>query len=140
MHVTRDERLGGNEGNRRVDLRFPWLSDTHENSNYILLRIPIEIHRLQRGQRLICMDSERLPDEPGLGEMEIESLHQAGLVWPWLQNPSPEVPIEYEALQHTYRRMLADGSFASQADLARHLGVSRVWVSRVLKGGNRKAN
>jgi hypothetical protein len=28
--------------------------------------------------------------------------------------------------------MLDDGSFASQADLARHLGVSREWVSKVL--------
>jgi biotin operon repressor len=30
--------------------------------------------------------------------------------------------------------MLAEGGFASQTELARHLGVSRVWVSRVLKG------
>ena len=30
--------------------------------------------------------------------------------------------------------MLADDGFASLAGLARHLGVSRVWVSRVLKG------
>jgi len=35
--------------------------------------------------------------------------------------------------------MLADGGFASQADLAHHLGVSRVWLSRVLKGIKRKA-
>jgi biotin operon repressor len=34
--------------------------------------------------------------------------------------------------------MLADDGFVSQVDLARHLGVSRVWVSRVLKGVKRK--
>jgi biotin operon repressor len=47
--------------------------------------------------------------------------------------------VDYEALQQTYARMLADGGFASQADLARHLGVSRVWVSRVLKGIRKQA-
>jgi biotin operon repressor len=31
------------------------------------------------------------------------------------------------------------GGFTSQAELARHLGVSRVWVNRVLKGIRRKA-
>jgi biotin operon repressor len=36
--------------------------------------------------------------------------------------------------------MLADDGFVSQADLDRHLGVSRVWVSRVLKGIRRKAD
>jgi Mn-dependent DtxR family transcriptional regulator len=45
-----------------------------------------------------------------------------------------KLPIDYEALRQTYARMLAGGPFANQADLARHLGVSRVWVSRVLKG------
>jgi uncharacterized membrane protein len=34
--------------------------------------------------------------------------------------------------------MLTDGGFATQAELARHLGVSRAWVSRVLKGIKRK--
>jgi biotin operon repressor len=38
------------------------------------------------------------------------------------------------ALQQTYARMLAEGPFSSHADLARHLGVGRVWVSKVLKG------
>jgi hypothetical protein len=51
---------------------------------------------------------------------------------------SKKDPINYAALQQTYARMLAEGGFASQADLARHLGVSRVWVSRVLIGAKRR--
>ena len=85
------------------------------------------------------MDSGRLPEELGLGELEIESLRPAGLVRAWLQKPRPNVPIDYAALQLTYRRVLADGGFASQANLERHIGVSRVWVSRVLTGIKRKA-
>jgi len=30
--------------------------------------------------------------------------------------------------------MLAEGPFSNHTELARYLGVSRVWVSRVLKG------
>jgi biotin operon repressor len=35
--------------------------------------------------------------------------------------------------------MLSEGLFSNQADLARHLGVSRVIVSRVMKGIRRNA-
>jgi len=50
------------------------------------------------------------------------------------------VPIDYAELQQTYRRMLTEGGFASQTELAPQLGVSRVWVSRVLKEIERKAD
>jgi len=48
------------------------------------------------------------------------------------------LPIDYAALQQSYARMLAEGPFSNQTELARHLGVSRIWVSRVLKGIKRK--
>lgn len=56
------------------------LPETHENSNYILLRIPIEIHLFERGLQAICIDSHRLPEILGLSETSIEHLQQAGLV------------------------------------------------------------
>ena len=84
------------------------------------------------------MDSDRLPQELGLNEEAIGNLVQGGLVRLQPQKPRPKKRIDYEALQQTYRRMLAEGGFASQTELARHLGVSRLWVSRVLKGIKRK--
>ncbi len=56
------------------------LRETHENSNYILLRIPVEIHLFQRGLQGICMDPDLLPRELGLAAQDIERLMQAGLV------------------------------------------------------------
>jgi hypothetical protein len=85
------------------------------------------------------MDSERLPEELGLNEEAIRCLVQAGLVRPRPQNPRPNPRIDYAALRQTYARMLAEGPLSTQTELARHLGVSRVWVSRVLKGIERKA-
>jgi len=46
--------------------------------------------------------------------------------------------INYWTLQLTYSGLLAEGPFSNQTELARHLGVSRVGASLVLKGIRRK--
>jgi hypothetical protein len=85
------------------------------------------------------MDSQRLPDILELSDHDIDRLRKIGLVH--LPPPAPQAkkpPIDYAAIQQTYRRMLAEGPFSSQTELACHLGVSRAWVSVVLKGIKRK--
>jgi hypothetical protein len=111
-----------------------------EDSNSVLLKISIEIQRLEHGQRLICMDSDRLPEELGLTGDGIESLSLAGLVRHRPQKPRPKERIDCSALQQCYARMLAEEPFSNQTELALYLGVSRFWVSRVLKGVNSKAS
>jgi hypothetical protein len=56
------------------------LRDRLHTSNFILLKIPIEIHNMGHGERLTCMDSEGLPEDLGLFDQDIESLSQRGLV------------------------------------------------------------
>jgi hypothetical protein len=56
------------------------LRERLENSNYILLRIPIEIHLFERGLQAIYMDPSRLPELLGLSDQDIERLCQAGIV------------------------------------------------------------
>jgi hypothetical protein len=51
-----------------------WLRDRLHTSDYILLKIPIAIHNLGRGERLTCIDSERLQEELGLTDQDIERL------------------------------------------------------------------
>lgn len=63
------------------------LRDRLKNSNYILVKIPIEIHNLGHGERLICMDPERLPEDLGVTGQNVESLSQVGLVRHRLQKP-----------------------------------------------------
>ncbi len=100
--------------------------------------MPIEIHLFERGLQAICMDSNRLPEILRLSETAIKHLRQEGLVRVPPPMPQSKKGIDYEALRQTYARMLTEGPFNSQAELARHLGVSRVWVSRVLKGNGKK--
>ncbi len=85
------------------------LPETHENSNYILLRIPIEMHLFQRGLQGICMDPDLLPQELGLNEEAIGCLVQAGLVRLRPQKPTSGERADHAALQQTYARMLAEG-------------------------------
>ncbi len=118
--------------------RVAWLPETHENSNFILLRIPIEINNYARGEKAISVAEAPLHCSLPLSRAAITRLQDVRLI----RLPRPvrtkRLPIDYAALQQTYRQMLANGGFASQEDLARHLGISRVWVSRVLKGMRRK--
>jgi hypothetical protein len=111
-----------------------WLRDRLHTSNYILVKIPIEIYNLGHGERLTCMDSERLPAELGLTDTDVQRLFERGLSRPRPQRARTKVRVDYEALRQTYAEMLREGGFANASELAGHLGKSRVWVSRVLKG------
>ena len=51
-----------------------------ENSNYILVRIPIQVHLFERGQQRIGMDPGRLRELLGLSDQGVESLCKARLV------------------------------------------------------------
>lgn len=68
---------------------FPWLRDRLHTSNYILVKIPIEIHDLGHGEMSTCMDCERLPEELGLSDLDIESLSKRGLVRVRPKKPLP---------------------------------------------------
>ena len=72
------------------------LRERLENSNYILLRIPVEIHLFERGLQAICMDSSRLPEILELSGQDIEHLMQAGLVRVPPTIPQPRKGIDYE--------------------------------------------
>jgi hypothetical protein len=89
---------------------------------------------MEHGQRLICMDGSRLPQILAVTDQDIEQLQRAELACVTPPTPQLKERIDYVALQQTYARMLVEGPCSTQTELARHLGVSRVWVSRVLKG------
>jgi len=69
-----------------------------------------------------------------LSEAAINRLCERNLIRRQRHPIAKRQPIDYAALQQTYGRLLTDGGFSNKAELARYLGVSRVWVSRVLKG------
>ena len=116
------------------------LPETYENSNYILLRIPIEISNSAHGEKAIAVAEAPLSSILPLSPAATTRLQSSRLIQPPRPARAKKQPIDYAALQQTYARMLIDRPFSNLAELARHLGVSRVWVSRVLKGMRRKTD
>ena len=41
-------------------------------------------------------------------------------------------PINRMELAKTYLKLIEDGTFKTQAELARHLGVSRAWITTIM--------
>jgi hypothetical protein len=107
---------------------------------YISLRIPVEIINSARGGKVFSMHRERLQEFLGLSEGDTSRLSDCGLIIPRREMPSQKPKIDYEKLARSYRETMDRMQFVSHSDLARHLGVSRVWVSRVIKGIKRKVN
>ena len=119
--------------------RVAWLRETHDKSNFILLRIPLEIHNSAKGEKALSITERQLLSTPPISSAWDTRLHECRLIQLPRSKPTRKPPIDYDALACQYHKILTDGGFSSHADLARHLRVSRVWVSRVLKGIKRKA-
>ncbi len=84
------------------------------------------------------MRREGLQETLGISANDITPLQDCGLILHCPGRTASKPKIDYEALAENYRSLLDRMNFSSHAELARHLGVSRVWVSRVLKGIQRR--
>jgi hypothetical protein len=59
---------------------FPSLRETHENSNFLLLRIPLEIHNCVRGQKAFSISDRYLPSAMPPSQTAIARLLECGFV------------------------------------------------------------
>ena len=80
------------------------------------------------------MHRERLRELLGLSDGDISRLCDCGLIIPHREKSPRKPKIDYSGLACSYREIMNREGFTSQFELARHLGVSRAWVSRILKG------
>ena len=112
--------------------RVGWLRVKHGDSNPVSLEIPIVFVNSAEGAQHILIDPVRLPYYLDLSTKEIDSLVQANLMRrATIRVPKPK--IDYLQLALSYQEKLASGMIPTIAALARHLGVSRAWVSHVMK-------
>jgi hypothetical protein len=79
-HHTRQSRTQGFCETQVVTPRVVRLRERRDNSNHLLLRIPIDSRVSERGRQGICMDPGRLPHLLGLSDQNITRLRQAGLL------------------------------------------------------------
>jgi hypothetical protein len=108
------------------------VTDVHQ---LLRLRWPYVSKRLPRGKLYVTLDVDRLPSFLDVTPECISRL-RSPFCPPVISAESlhkRKIPIDCASLPQTYRRMLADGGFLTQTELARHWGASRVWGSRILK-------
>ena len=94
---------------------------------YLRLRLPVIVRRVQRGEAKLVVNPGKLGEFLALAPEDIKRLA------PLLSGPPPEKArsmrkkIDYVVLKAQYEKLLLDGTCATKADVARHLGLpSRV--------------
>jgi len=96
--------------------------------------LPVVIRRVRRGEAKLDLNVSKLREYLKLAPTDLDRLTPL-LPAPTVKKLKPSrMRIDYVTLKAQYERLLSDGTYATKADLARHMGVSRVWVSRMLKG------
>lgn len=111
---------------------LPWLRGKHQESNFLKLVIPIVLVNNIKGAKHIVINPDRLPYYLSLQQSDITALQRDGLIQPEAPVIIHKQKIDYPTLAQIYRQKLESGSFATRADLARSIGVSRAWISSVL--------
>jgi hypothetical protein len=98
----------------------------------------IEIANSSKGKKSFSISKRYLPPSIAISQDAIARLRQHSLVRELQPTPEKKPAIDYEARRLSYLQLLGTGPYKTHAELARHLGVSRVWVSRALKGIKKK--
>ncbi len=112
-------------------MRASLLRDRHGDPNPLSLEIPIVFTKNAKGAQHIVIDTVRLPYYLNLIALEIDSLVQANLMLrPVIRLPKQK--LDYCQLAVSYQEKLGSGMFPTKASLARHLDVSRSWVTTVM--------
>jgi len=97
-----------------------------------MVEIPIIFTNIRKGAKHIFMNPTRLPYYLSLQQSDVTTLQRDELVQPELPVKIIKPKIDYPSLAQSYRQKIENGSFATRADLARSIGVSSAWISKVL--------
>ena len=108
------------------------LRERPDVATFIKLKIPVIFQKRKHGENKIHIDvkqfTKELPISSSLAERLTDSF---GL--PIKHNlREKREPIDRIELAKTYSKLMENGTFKTKAELARHLGVSRAWITIVM--------
>lgn len=111
------------------------LRDKHDGTNTLLLEIPIVFANSRKGAKKIFINHNRIIYYLDVHEEDILGLRRDGLVQPEVPVKILKSKINYERLADEYKMKLECGMYATRSALAKSLGVSRAWISMVMRRG-----
>jgi hypothetical protein len=104
-------------------------------SKIIRLRLPIIVSRGQSRRNEVFLDVKRLPELSDFDENELARI--AKKLGPPTSSSitNKQEKIDYVHLSQEYQSLIDTGICANFAGVARHLNVSRAWISKVMRRG-----
>ena len=118
---------------------WSWLRGTGRRSKLFHLELPFFVHNLKHGKKILAVDPSEVQKYLHLDDNAVIRLTKHFL-YPKVPAASlKRIHIDRQALALQYREMLQQRLFNNQADLARHLGVSRVWITKIMNSLKPKA-
>lgn len=90
------------------------------------------MHNTKYGAKVLVIDPARIHDYLDLSPGAVKKLTES-FIYPKVKDPVVNrKKLDLEAMANTYREMLDSGLIKNRATLAKHFGISRAWVTKVL--------
>jgi hypothetical protein len=87
-----------------------------------------------KGKRIFTLDTSRIKEFLDISDDCVTRLSKVFCPPDYvLRRPEPRNRVEYPVLAAEYMRLIASGECKDRADVARRFGVSRAWVTKVIK-------
>ena len=112
------------------EVRLPWRPDI---SNIVVIKLPVTTAFTLYGETRLSLDISRIDEYLTLAEEAKDRLAMFLEIPRKIYIKAPKNRLDYPKLSSEYQNMSNNGGFKSRAELARHLGVSRTWVTKVMK-------
>ncbi len=100
----------------------------------MMIRLPFRFMNGPYGKRIFTLDTNRIKDFLDISEACVARL--AKVFSPpnyFLRATQKKEKIDFRVLATEYHNLMSNGICKDKADVARHLGVSRAWITMVFK-------
>jgi hypothetical protein len=94
--------------------------------------MPIIIEKLAAGERRSIVDRKSLNKYFGMNDNELNRLTKFFSIPGRIEPQRKPDQLDRRTLASRYKDLIDQGYFRNKADLARHLGVSRAWITKVM--------
>jgi hypothetical protein len=109
-----------------------WLHKRPGFSNFFILNIPVNIGNMACGEKILTVDGSFVSEYLMMSDEDIRRLTRFFSIPRKLEPVKSVAKMDRHSLAIRYRELIDQEYVKNKADLAQHLGVSRVWITKVM--------
>jgi site-specific DNA recombinase len=110
-----------------------WLPAKPEASKCLTLKLAVSVRNIARSEKAIILSPDRIRDYLRISDATAVRLTKLFSLPKEREPLHIQARLDYPSLAMRYNELINEGCFKNQAHLARYLGVSRAWITKVLK-------